>query len=62
MNVDVSAAPVKLPVTADIAAGRAAIVPLAPGTAQRIMTCAPLPLGADTAVRFEWTDLRPSTT
>ncbi len=54
--VDVSAAPVKLPVTADIAAGHAAIVPLAPGTAQRIMTGAPLPLGADAVVRFEWTD------
>ena len=38
--------PVRLPVADDIPAGRTDVVPLAPGTVQRIMTGAPLPAGA----------------
>ncbi|CCH27801.1 gephyrin-like molybdotransferase Glp [Actinosynnema sp. NPDC047251] len=53
---DVAAVPVALPVTDDIPAGRAASTPLEPGTAQRIMTGAPLPAGADAVVQVEWTD------
>jgi molybdopterin molybdotransferase len=50
------AAPVRLPVAEDIPAGRLDIPPLAPGTAHRIMTGAPLPAGADTVVQVELTD------
>jgi molybdopterin molybdotransferase len=57
---DVAAAgtadPVRLPVTEDIPAGRLDVPPLAPGTAHRIMTGAPLPAGADTVVQVELTD------
>ncbi len=53
---DVASAPVRLRVSADIAAGQAGETPLAPGTAARIMTGAPLPPGADAVVRFEDTD------
>ncbi|MBM7811748.1 molybdopterin molybdotransferase [Saccharothrix algeriensis] len=53
---DVAATPVVLPVTDDIPAGRTALTPLGPGTAQRIMTGAPLPAGADAVVQVEWTD------
>jgi molybdopterin molybdotransferase len=49
-------APVRLPVADDIPAGRTDVVPLAPGTAQRIMTGAPLPEGADVVVPVELTD------
>lgn len=51
---DVAQVPVELPVTASLAAGD---VPpsLAPKTAIRIMTGAPLPPGADLVVPFEWT-------
>lgn len=48
--------PVTLPVTATIAAGGSADHPLAAGTAMRIMTGAPIPVGADTVVRIEDTD------
>ncbi|MGY1916095.1 molybdopterin molybdotransferase MoeA [Blastococcus sp. SYSU DS0973] len=48
--------PVRLPVAEDIPAGRTDVVPLAPGTAQRIMTGAPLPPGADVVVPVELTD------
>jgi molybdopterin molybdotransferase len=48
--------PRELPVTADIPAGRTDVPPLAPGTAHRIMTGAPLPAGADTVVQVEHTD------
>lgn len=51
-----SDAPVRLPVRATIAAGGAAPDALAPGTAMRIMTGAPIPDGADTVVRVEDTD------
>ncbi|TYL51658.1 molybdopterin molybdotransferase MoeA [Nocardioides sp. BGMRC 2183] len=50
-----TAAPVTLPVSADIPAG-AAPGTLPPGTAARIMTGAPLPAGADTVVEVEVTD------
>ena len=48
--------PVSLPVLETIAAGGFATRPVAPGTATRIMTGAPLPEGADTVVRVEDTD------
>lgn len=50
--------PVVLPVTGDVPAG-AAPEPLSPGTAQRIMTGAMLPEGADAVVRVEDTDQEP---
>jgi molybdopterin molybdotransferase len=53
---EVSGVPVKLPVADDIPAGRTDVVPLAPGTVQRIMTGAPLPAGADVVVPVEMTD------
>jgi molybdopterin molybdotransferase len=43
-------------VAEDIPAGRADVVPLAPGTVHRIMTGAPLPPGADVVVPVELTD------
>ncbi|UOY01081.1 molybdopterin molybdotransferase MoeA [Blastococcus sp. PRF04-17] len=49
-------APVRLPVADDIPAGRTDVVPLVPGTVQRIMTGAPLPPGADVVVPVEMTD------
>ncbi|CAM4121551.1 gephyrin-like molybdotransferase Glp [Kibdelosporangium persicum] len=49
-------APVELPVSEDIPAGRTDVVPLLPGTAHRIMTGAPVPPGADTVVQVELTD------
>ena len=48
--------PVTLPVTGEVAAGPAAPVAVAPGTAVRIMTGAPVPHGADAVVPVEWTD------
>jgi molybdopterin molybdotransferase len=58
--VDVAGAtadqPVVLPVTADIPAGRTDGLTLAPGTAHRIMTGAPLPVGATAVVPVENTD------
>lgn len=57
---DVAAAtedsPVTLPVTEDIPAGRTDPLTLAPGTAHRIMTGAPLPWGATAIVPVEVTD------
>lgn len=49
-------APLVLPVSADIPAGNGLPTALAPGTAARIMTGAPLPRGADGVVRVELTD------
>jgi molybdopterin molybdotransferase len=49
-------APVALPVTETIAAGGIATMPLAPATAIRIMTGAPIPDGADSVIRIEDTD------
>lgn len=48
--------PAELPVAADIPAGRTDTPELAPGTAHRIMTGAPLPPGADAIVKVEDTD------
>ncbi|WP_045876537.1 gephyrin-like molybdotransferase Glp [Pseudofrankia sp. DC12] len=48
--------PVRLPVTGEIAAGAAGPAPVAPGTAARIMTGAPVPPGADAIIQVEWTD------
>ncbi|MFD0207193.1 MULTISPECIES: molybdopterin molybdotransferase MoeA [Saccharothrix] len=53
---DVASVPVELPVVEDVPAGRTSSVPLAPGTAHRIMTGAPVPAGADAVVQVEWTD------
>jgi molybdopterin molybdotransferase len=47
---------VRLPVAEDIPAGRTDPLTLAPGTAHRIMTGAPLPTGATTVVPVEATD------
>ncbi|GAY14741.1 gephyrin-like molybdotransferase Glp [Mycobacterium sp. shizuoka-1] len=49
-------APVRLPVAEDIPAGRTDPLTLAPGTAHRIMTGAPLPAGATAVVPVEATD------
>jgi molybdopterin molybdotransferase len=51
-------APVRLPVAADIPAGRTDVPPLEPGTVHRIMTGAPVPPGADVVVPVEQTDAR----
>ena len=48
--------PVTLPVAEDIPAGRTDPLTLAPGTAHRIMTGAPLPAGATAVVPVELTD------
>ncbi len=53
---DVGAAGVVLPVTQRIAAGHAG-APLAPGSAARIFTGAPMPAGADAVVMQEHTEL-----
>lgn len=53
---EVTNTPVVLPVSQDIPAGRTDIDPLAPGTAARIMTGAPVPPGADVIVPVERTD------
>ena len=45
--------PGTLPVVGEIAAGRADLPPLAPGSALRIMTGAPMPPGADSVVPIE---------
>ena len=50
------ATPVVLPVVADLAAGTDQNPVLAPGTAARIMTGAPVPDGADAVVPIEATD------
>ena len=49
-------APVRLPVGADLPAGRSDVPPLEPGTVHRIMTGAPVPAGADVVVPVERTD------
>jgi molybdopterin molybdotransferase len=48
--------PVTLPVSADVPAGSPPPGPLAPGTAARIMTGAPMPPGAEAVVPVEDTD------
>lgn len=60
LAADVAAAspesPVTLPVPEDIPAGRTDVPTLQPGTAHRIMTGAPMPVGADAVVQVELTD------
>ncbi len=51
--VDVAHAPVELTVVEDVPAGHVASRAVESGTAIRIMTGAPLPVGADTVVRVE---------
>jgi molybdopterin molybdotransferase len=53
---DIRDAPVELPVTEDIPAGKTELTDLTAGTAQRIMTGAPVPPGADAVVQVELTD------
>jgi molybdopterin molybdotransferase len=48
--------PVELPVVADIAAGETQVGAIGPGLAARIMTGAPIPVGADAIVPVEYTD------
>lgn len=48
--------PVRLRVVGEIGAGHAGAGEVAPGTAAKIMTGAPLPPGADTVAPYEWTD------
>ncbi len=55
---DVADVPITLPVADDIPAGRTSVSQLEPGTAQRIMTGALLPPGADAIVPVEHTDAR----
>ena len=50
------AQPVTLPVVGEIGAGQATLRAIAPGTAAKIMTGAPIPEGADAVVPYEWTD------
>ena len=52
----VAGAPVTLPVAFDIPAGRIDVPPLPEGAVARIMTGAPLPVGADAIVPVEQTD------
>jgi molybdopterin molybdotransferase len=49
-------APLSLPVVGEIAAGKAAVHRLSPGTAMKIMTGAPVPPGADAIVPYENSD------
>jgi molybdopterin molybdotransferase len=49
-------APVRLPVTGDVAAGPASPLRVQPGVCVRIMTGAMMPAGADAVVPVEWTD------
>jgi molybdopterin molybdotransferase len=56
-----SESPVRLPVAEDIPAGRNDQLTLAPGTAHRIMTGAPMPAGATAVVPVESTDARVDT-
>lgn len=53
---DVADAPLSLPVSGVGAAGDSSQPVLAAGSALRIMTGAPVPVGADAVVPFEWTD------
>lgn len=54
---DVSGAPVRLRVVADVPAGSALDPPIGPGECARIMTGAPVPSDADAIVPLEATDL-----
>lgn len=54
-SADVAQVPARLRVIAEAPAGRLCPVEVGPGTAVRIMTGAPTPIGADTVVPFEHT-------
>src|SRR5258708_27371301 len=60
-GADVAAAPAKLRVTGDIAAGATPKGAVGLGEAMRIMTAPPMPDGSDTIVRVEDTDNRTDT-
>jgi len=49
-------APVELPVVGEIGAGQASLLAISPGTTAKIMTGAPVPVGCDAVVPYEWTD------
>jgi molybdopterin molybdotransferase len=54
---DVRTVPVRLPVVGEMAAGMApGSVAIGPRTCAKVMTGAPLPVGADAVVPYEWTD------
>ncbi|MDQ4054624.1 MAG: molybdopterin molybdotransferase MoeA [Actinomycetota bacterium] len=53
---DLGDLPATLPVSGEIGAGQSGVTLLAPGTAAKIMTGAPVPSGADAIVPYEWTD------
>ncbi|WP_083874535.1 molybdopterin molybdotransferase MoeA [Nocardia paucivorans] len=55
---DVADAPVTLPLTGVVAAGGPAPEPLAPGTARKVMTGAPVPAGTDCVIPVEDTRVR----
>jgi len=48
--------PVELPVVGEIGAGQSRLLSLSPGTAAKIMTGAPVPVGCDAVVPYEVTD------
>lgn len=56
VSMATAATPVTLPVVGDIAAGSSGPYSVQPGLCVRIMTGAPMPVGADTVVPVEWTD------
>jgi molybdopterin molybdotransferase len=56
LATDVEATPVMLSVLEDVAAGSVPSMTVAPGTAVKIMTGAPMPAGADTVVPVEDTE------
>ncbi len=56
--VDVASVPVTLPVVMDIPAGHAPAAPLKAGQVARIMTGAPLPVGADAVIPVELTNVQ----
>ncbi|MGC1183993.1 MAG: gephyrin-like molybdotransferase Glp [Candidatus Dormiibacterota bacterium] len=54
---DVRRVPLRLPVGGEMAAGMApGTISIEPGSCAKVMTGAPLPVGADAVVPYEWTD------
>ncbi|GAA1490205.1 molybdopterin molybdotransferase MoeA [Brachybacterium sacelli] len=58
-RADLASGTTTLPVSSEIPAGPGEIAALAPGTAARIMTGAPIPTGADAVIEVEATDADP---
>jgi molybdopterin molybdotransferase len=56
VSLAAASAPVELPVSETVRAGQKPTRPLAPGSAVRVMTGAPVPDGTDTVIRVEDTD------